>query len=74
MKKTVLKSLETADGNRCVDIFQRADNSFGFEIYRRDVEDLSGWFPIGGYVDNRYTTENLATGAARQLAPWMDHA
>lgn len=71
MKKRVLKSLETPDGNRCVDIFVRPDTSFGFEIYRRDSEDLSGWFPIGGYVDKRFTTEPLAFSAAEQAAPWL---
>lgn len=71
MKKRVLKSLETPDSNRCVDIFVRPDASFGFEIYRRDTEDLSGWFPIGGYVDNVYSTEIMALSAAKRVAPWL---
>jgi hypothetical protein len=38
MKRTVLASLETADGAQCVDFFVRADGSFGFEHYRADLD------------------------------------
>ena len=27
----------------------RSDETFGFEEYRRDVEDYNQWFPIGGF-------------------------
>jgi hypothetical protein len=71
MKKLVLDSLETPEGDRCVDIFRRDDGSFGFEIYRRDVEALTGWFPIGGYVDMPFESEAKAREAAARAAPWM---
>ena len=31
----VLRSIETDDGGRCVDLFARPDGTFGFEEYRR---------------------------------------
>jgi hypothetical protein len=43
--RLVLDSVETPDGGRCVKIFRRGGGTFGFEVYRRDAEDLSGWFP-----------------------------
>ncbi len=46
-KNRVLRSIETQEGERCVDFFIRPDGSFGFEEYRRDAEDRRGWFPIG---------------------------
>ena len=68
----VLRSVETADGDRCVDIFRRADGSFGFEGYRRDAEDTSGWFRVTQFGEQRYDSECAAVGAARRAFPWFD--
>ena len=35
----VLESVENDEHDRCVDLFRRHDGSFGFEVFRRDVED-----------------------------------
>ena len=69
--RLVLDSVETPDGGRCVDIFRRGDGTFGFEVYRRDAEDLSGWFPIGGFAVTHYETEAKAREAAARVAPWL---
>ena len=45
----VLKSINSPDSKYCVDFFMRSDETFGFEEYRRDVEDYNQWFPIGGF-------------------------
>lgn len=71
MKVHVLRSLETPDGDRCVDFFVRPDGTFGFEIYRRDTETLSGWFPIGDHFARLFETEAEALEAARVSAPWI---
>ncbi|HUS95330.1 MAG TPA: hypothetical protein VMX97_01175 [Hyphomicrobiaceae bacterium] len=68
----MLRSIETTDGQRCVDIFIRVDKSFGFEVYRRDMEDARGWFAIGGFIEQRFDTEVLAIHAAHKAAPWVD--
>ncbi|MPZ57315.1 MAG: hypothetical protein GEU91_12610 [Rhizobiales bacterium] len=70
-KNRVLRSIETDSGDRCVDIFVRPDGSFGFEEYRRDSEDLRGWFPIGSYADAVYLTEAAARDAALVAVPWL---
>jgi hypothetical protein len=67
----VARSIETDDGGRCVDIFVRPDGTFGFEEYRRDVEDARGWFPIGGYAPQSYADENAALEAAALKVPWL---
>jgi hypothetical protein len=37
----VLKSIISPDSKYCVDVFIRSDGTFGFEEYRRDVEDYN---------------------------------
>ncbi len=71
MKNLVLRSLETSDGARCVDLFLRDDGSYGFEIYRRDPEVLSSWFSIGGFAKQFFPTESDALSAAALHAPWI---
>ena len=70
--KRVLRSIDTADGGRCVDVFVRDDGSFGFEEYRRDSEDQRGWFPIGHHADRRFSSEAAALLAARASTPWLE--
>ena len=67
----VTRSIETPDGGRCVDLFPRADASFGFEEYRRDPEDGSGWFPIGFHADSAFPTEAAALAEARRRVAWL---
>ena len=71
MTNLVLRSLETSDGARCVDLFQREDGSYGFEIYRRDAEELSSWFAIGGFAEQRFSTVSDALSTAARHAPWI---
>ena len=71
MTNLVLRSLETSDGARCVDLFRREDGSYGFEIYRRDAEELSSWFAIGGFAEQRFSTESDALSTAERHAPWI---
>lgn len=71
MKNQVLQSLETPDGDRCVDLFKRPNGTFGFEIYRRDTEALTGWFAIGNNIERTFDAPDLALEAAARLAPWI---
>ncbi len=67
----VQRSIETHDGGRCVDIFRRPDDTFGFEEYRRDTEDPSGWFQIGHYKDQVYRTKSAALSDALVKISWL---
>lgn len=77
-KNLVLRSIETPEGERCVDIFRRADGSHGFEEYRRDAEDGGGegrgWYAIGSHGAGRYPALEEALEAARGAVPWLEAA
>jgi len=68
----VNRSIETADGGRCVDLFRRPDASFGFEEYRRDPEDGSSWYPVGHHAEAIFSSEAAALAEARQRVAWLD--
>ncbi len=68
----VLRSIETPDGGRCVDLFVRPDGTYGFEEYRRDQEDGRGWFPIGFHSEQVYESEASALDAATQRVSWLN--
>ncbi|MBC8337272.1 MAG: hypothetical protein H8E39_01140 [Alphaproteobacteria bacterium] len=70
----VLKSINTPDGGRCVDIFLRPDGTFGFEEFRRDAEDPSGWFAIGGHIAKTFDSEEAALDRARASVSWFGEA
>ena len=69
---TVLRSINNPDGSLCVDVFSRDDGSIGFEEFRRDFEDTSGWFAIGGHAERRFTTLEDALQAATQAVEWFE--
>ena len=71
-KNTVLKSINAPGETRCVDIFQRPDETFGFETYRRDPEDGRGWFPDGAFGDNVFATEDKALAEAKTKVSWLN--
>ncbi|MEQ8356152.1 MAG: hypothetical protein RH942_11490 [Kiloniellaceae bacterium] len=70
-KNTVLKSINDQDERRCVDIFRRPDGSFGFEEFRRDVEDRRGWFPTGCFGGRTFGSETAALREARSKVAWL---
>lgn len=71
---TVLDSIETDEGDRCVDLFARPDGSYGFEAFRRDPEDGGLWTPVEHFAALRYETEAAARAAAKEAVPWLDDA
>ena len=67
----VLRSIETGDSVRCVDIFIRPDTTFGFEEYRRDIEDQRGWVPVGFHAEQVCSTEAAAFDQAIAKVTWL---
>jgi hypothetical protein len=67
----VLASLENEEHDRCVDLFQRADGSFGFEEFRRDPEDAGAWTPVQFYARKSFPSRDDALAAAKQAVPWL---
>ncbi len=73
-KIVVLRSINLQGENRCVDLFMRLDGTFGFEEFRRDIEDARGWFPIGFFGDRIFDSEEDALLEARSKVSWLRDA
>ena len=71
---SVLKSYQTSDGNRCVDVFRRPDGSFGFDEFRKDPEDMGTWTPVAYYAGTAYDTAEAALAEAVLRVWWLDEA
>ena len=56
---TVFVSVENSEHDRCVDIFSRADGSYGFEEFRRDIEDGGQWTPVQYYSGVTYVSSAM---------------
>ncbi len=69
---SVLESIETTDASRCVDIFARGDDTFGFEEFRRDPEDRGRWTGIGYFSVLSFASPREALEAARDRLAWLD--
>ena len=70
----VLRSIENDEHDRCVDLFRRPDGSFGFDEFRRDVEDAGAWTPVAYYSGAAYSSMDDALSAAAKAVAWLDVA
>jgi len=71
MPNRVVASFNSSTGDHCVDIFVRDDGTFGFEEYRRDPEDMRGWFPLQHYSNQVFATDQDALVKAKVTVAWM---
>ncbi len=71
MAARVVASFDSPAGDYCVDIFARDDGTFGFEEYRRDPEDMRGWFPLHRHAHQVFATDRDALTRARTMVAWM---
>ena len=67
----VFDSVENDRHDRCVDLFRRPDGSFGFEEFRRDVEDAGAWTPVAYYSRVAYSSREAALAAAVAAVMWL---
>ena len=70
-RNQVVESINNSTGDHCVDLFVRDDGSFGFEEYRRDPEDLRGWFSLQRYSALSFPSREAALRQARLSIAWM---
>ncbi|MCX7362724.1 MAG: hypothetical protein NTV97_12815 [Alphaproteobacteria bacterium] len=70
----VFDSIENAEHNRCVDLFRRPNGTFGFEEFRRDVEDAGAWTPVAYYSGSAYASNEAALEAAMAAVVWLAQA
>jgi hypothetical protein len=69
MADVVMRSIEGAAGQRCVDLIRGADGWAWVEC-RRDPEDPHGWRRLGAPV-GVFATEAAALDAAHDAVPWL---
>jgi len=70
----IFDSIENDRHDRCVDLFRRPDGSFGFEEFRRDVEDAGAWTPVAYYSRAAYGSDEVARHAAIEAVVWLSEA
>ena len=73
-KPKVLDSFQTVDGLRCVDIFVREDETYGFTEYRHDPENGSRWFTLRDFSGQVFGTREDALAAARKSVQWLSES
>ncbi len=71
---TVFDSVENPEHDRCVDLFERPDGSFGFEEFRRDVEDAGAWTPVQYFSGAVYASRRAALEDATKTVTWLAEA
>jgi hypothetical protein len=67
----VVDSIENEQHDRCVDLFRRPDNTFGFEEFRRDAEDGGTWTPVQYYSHAAWPSREAALHAATRAVTWL---
>lgn len=70
MVTRVVASFNSPAGDHCVDIFAREDGTFGFEEYRKDPEDTSGWFSLHRYSKQVFASDQDALVQAKAAVAW----
>ena len=72
MSKQVLDSFEDAFHSQCVDIFVRADGTFGFEEFRREVDGSGSWQSLGRYSLLSFASGAQALEEAQVSVAWLE--
>ncbi len=67
----VFVSIENDEHDRCVDLFSRPDGTYGFEEFRRDVEDGGAWTPVQYYSGLVYSSAAEACYHAERAVLWL---
>jgi hypothetical protein len=67
----VVSSIENPEHDRCVDLFRRPDGTYGFEEFRRDVEDGGVWTPVQFYSHAAFASREAALTAATRTVAWF---
>ena len=68
----VAHSVDNQEQNRCVDIIQDLNSTFRFQEWRREPEDISGWFLMLDSSPKTYPTVIEAIAAAKQTIAWFN--
>jgi hypothetical protein len=67
----VVASIDNASHDRCVDVFRRPDGTYGYEEFRRDVEDAGAWTPVAYFSHASWPSQEAAMAEAARTVPWL---
>ena len=70
---SVINSFDNEDRNRCVDIVKDLEGTYRFQEWRRDTEDLSGWYLMRDSDPYTFPTEQDAITAASSSINWFSN-
>jgi len=68
----VFESIENDQHDRCVDLFQRTDGTWGFQEFRRDPEDAGAWTPMAYHAASIHPSREAARAAATRAVIWLN--
>ena len=68
----VTNSFENDERNKCVDIIQTPEGQFRFQEWRRDPEDLHGWFLLHDSLPTTFPIEAEVVESAIKTVAWFD--
>jgi hypothetical protein len=74
MRSKVLASFEDRFRYLCVDVFVRADGTFGFEEFRRESDGDRTWQSSSKYSGLSFASGERAFLEARQRVAWLEDA
>lgn len=67
----VLTSFEDPFHAECVDIFRRADGSFGFELFRAESDGGRRWQSLGRFGHLVFASGEDALSDAKRYVSWL---
>ena len=70
--REIKKTLVNSDGTRKVEVFQRVDNTFGFEELKFGQEEQA-WFPVGKYSTAIIDSLESAIKEAKGRVAWLSN-
>ena len=69
--QVVINSINNDNNNLCIDFFIRKNKTFGYQEYRKDPENISGWYRIGNYDYKVFSNKNDAYHDAKKNIVWF---
>ena len=70
--QVVINSINNDDNNLCIDFFIRNNNTFGYQEYRKDPENMTEWYRIGNYDHKIFLTKDEAYQDAKKTIVWLN--
>ena len=72
-EQVVIQSINNDESNLCIDFFTRNNGTFGYEEYRKDPENIDGWYKVGNYSDKIYKNQEEAHKNACKNILWLKY-